>query len=502
MPLQRCIDSPEPMPVKTLTFLLVTLLLALLIVYLNVYGTHYQYNVFEFTPYHNKNIEMEVQRFGIFFYCLSLVIIFLLKIKKAFATTWVTLPYTNAALAFISVGTWIVSTSVFPKGEFQDSFFDHDFETYLQSFFIIFAVLFSVYWIIDMFIRRLQFYVHSAFVEPLQRNLKVLWALHILGSTEKEKAKLKTGKEYIYQTIDGNTAILLALKFDFTHHLARKALPKTLTYERCNDMFGKEAQEIYSAFCKKQLPVCDLESGTKKFLELHYSLLDNLRKNQAPVTRLAKFLKRTCFVLSPVFLMVSLGVVIKPSSILKVIGGIAVLFGLSLKSMFDSFMFMFVTHPFDVGDRISLDVCPMEMFVKDIGVITSQFQTVRGHAFYISNAELHSMKVHNVSRSGDQLSKIQIELSASTDTEVLNQFIDSVESFVDNCSSFSQIDTCVEKIVDCNKLIVLFVVKFRGNFCKGFKRWKRQGWITDHIIKSIQDLGIKYEPLMLKVIKE
>ena len=77
------------------------------------------------------------------------------------------------------------------------------------------------------------------------------------------------------------------------------------------------------------------------------------------------------------------------SSLLASDSHILPLYAESAQNVFDSIVFLFVTHPFDTGDRIQLDEAIM--VVKRMSLLSSQFTLADGTDMYVSNALLASM---------------------------------------------------------------------------------------------------------------
>lgn len=62
------------------------------------------------------------------------------------------------------------------------------------------------------------------------------------------------------------------------------------------------------------------------------------------------------------------------------------IFGNSAKNMFEGIIFMFVTHPFDVGDRLLID--GNNLIVKELGILYTIFQKWDGQVIYTPNSVL------------------------------------------------------------------------------------------------------------------
>ncbi|PWN30201.1 hypothetical protein BDZ90DRAFT_229222 [Jaminaea rosea] len=93
----------------------------------------------------------------------------------------------------------------------------------------------------------------------------------------------------------------------------------------------------------------------------------------------------------------------------------AFVFKESAQNVFDSIVFIFVTHPMDTGDRIQLG--DAVMCVKKMSLLSSEFTLADGTDMYVANAVLANMMIVNFRRSGYQWENflIQVDLSTSLD---------------------------------------------------------------------------------------
>ncbi|KAG6833603.1 hypothetical protein H0H87_004230 [Tephrocybe sp. NHM501043] len=71
----------------------------------------------------------------------------------------------------------------------------------------------------------------------------------------------------------------------------------------------------------------------------------------------------------------------------------------SASSAFDSIMFLFVTHPYDTGDRCFID--QEILVVKKVGLFATVFARSDGSETYYFNSQLFTKFITNVRRSGD-----------------------------------------------------------------------------------------------------
>ena len=84
-------------------------------------------------------------------------------------------------------------------------------------------------------------------------------------------------------------------------------------------------------------------------------------------------------------------------------------FGNSARSMFEGIIFLFVTHPFDVGDRVLID--DQNLNVKELGILTTVFQRWDGQVIYMPNCILSTKDIMNVRRSPNQIDVVEITIA-------------------------------------------------------------------------------------------
>lgn len=96
----------------------------------------------------------------------------------------------------------------------------------------------------------------------------------------------------------------------------------------------------------------------------------------------------------------------------------AFIFKESAQNVFDSIVFIFVTHPMDTGDRIQLGEAVM--VVKKMSLLSSEFTLADGTDMYVANAVLANMMIINFRRSGYQWENFLIQVDINTTLEQLD----------------------------------------------------------------------------------
>jgi len=87
-------------------------------------------------------------------------------------------------------------------------------------------------------------------------------------------------------------------------------------------------------------------------------------------------------------------------------------------SMFDAIMFLFVTHPFDTGDRCFIDA--ENLTVKRMGLFATVFVRSDGTEAYYSNNQLFTKFITNVRRSDKMVEGLTMQVAWRTPLEKLD----------------------------------------------------------------------------------
>ncbi|KAG9097041.1 hypothetical protein FRC07_010843, partial [Ceratobasidium sp. 392] len=112
-----------------------------------------------------------------------------------------------------------------------------------------------------------------------------------------------------------------------------------------------------------------------------------------------------------------------------IILGFSFIFGNSAKTLFESLIFIFSTHVYDVGDLVMID--DQALFVKEFGLFSTTFRRVDGQEIIAPNALLASVKlIHNVRRSGAMWETTDLQVGYDTPLEVLEQLRQRLKKYV------------------------------------------------------------------------
>ncbi|KAJ3015866.1 hypothetical protein HKX48_004342, partial [Thoreauomyces humboldtii] len=133
-------------------------------------------------------------------------------------------------------------------------------------------------------------------------------------------------------------------------------------------------------------------------------------------------------------------------------------FGTAARTAFESLLFLFVTHPYDAGDRVMID--NQNLLVEEVGVLTTIFKRMDGQLIYAPNTLIATKLIHNLRRSGDQSEAIEIQIDFNTPESRLRELRDRLLEFVKSepREFVGSCDMHISEIENINKLKVNIIL--------------------------------------------
>ncbi|RVW44024.1 Mechanosensitive ion channel protein 10 [Vitis vinifera] len=109
----------------------------------------------------------------------------------------------------------------------------------------------------------------------------------------------------------------------------------------------------------------------------------------------------------------------------------AFMFGNTCKTVFEAMIFVFVMHPFDVGDRCVID--GVQMTVEEVNILTTIFLRYDNEKIFYPNSVLATKPISNFYRSpemgGDS---VEFAVDFSTSMETIAALKDGIKTYLEN----------------------------------------------------------------------
>jgi len=183
------------------------------------------------------------------------------------------------------------------------------------------------------------------------------------------------------------------------------------------------------------------------------------------------------------------------------------MFGSSAKTLFESTVFLFVTHPYDVGDRVDIavsDTNKLKLIVQDMGLLTTTFRTIDGKEYYAPNAVLATKFIHNVRRSGNQTDQLLINVDPLTSRDKLQRFRDHLHQMIEKEGRdfTGKFEIVVDEMVDMQRMTLRVVVEHRSNWQDGPRKRMRTSKLYLAIRDALQAVGICWMPSTMAALED
>lgn len=172
-------------------------------------------------------------------------------------------------------------------------------------------------------------------------------------------------------------------------------------------------------------------------------------------------------------------------------------------SLFDSFLFIVYTHPYDIGDRILINMGKGDdnLIVKSIGLTSTVFERWNNEIVIISNKNLKDQVIKNIKRSKSQSWKIDVMISRK-DLYKFHSLKRHISSFVKENIAFREFELAINEISENSFLNTSFIITHSVNYQNGFFMWYAQNRFMKKLLMELKRLKIEYLPIDMNLIIE
>ncbi|KAF2834769.1 serine/threonine protein kinase-like protein [Patellaria atrata CBS 101060] len=169
------------------------------------------------------------------------------------------------------------------------------------------------------------------------------------------------------------------------------------------------------------------------------------------------------------------------------------IFAGTCQEVLGSCIFLFVKHPFDIGDRVDLGVD--QLTVEHISLLFTQFKRVNtGKMVQIPNIVLNGLWVENVSRSKSMREQIYIFVNFDTSFEDIKALKAELQNFVldkENNRDFQpEIEVEVTGIAEMNKLELRAEIRHKSNWANETVRAARRSKFMCALVLALRKIPV------------
>ncbi|TBU06766.1 mechanosensitive ion channel protein [Hamiltosporidium magnivora] len=196
-------------------------------------------------------------------------------------------------------------------------------------------------------------------------------------------------------------------------------------------------------------------------------------------------------------------------SVLSAMFGTGFVFQSSVKNAIDSLIFLFCIHPFDIGDRviIELDKILENLVVTELNVFSTVFHRWDGTLIYVPNSVLCEKSISNIRRSGVIAETHLVTISYDTPEHKIKNFKSIIRNFLrlnqDNYNEYFMLN--FDTLENTNKLNLKVYMQYKSNYQNYEVYLTRRSKFIALIVNALRYLKIEYklprQPVLLENIE-
>ncbi|XP_023642082.1 mechanosensitive ion channel protein 5 [Capsella rubella] len=180
---------------------------------------------------------------------------------------------------------------------------------------------------------------------------------------------------------------------------------------------------------------------------------------------------------------------------------VAFVFGNSCKTIFEAIIFLFVMHPFDVGDRCEID--GVQLVVEEMNILTTVFLRYDNQKIIYPNSVLGTKPIANYYRSPDMGDAVEFCIHIATPPEKIAAIKQRILSYVDNKKDYWYPAPMIVflSMDNLNSVKIAVWLTHRMNHQDMGERYIRRGLLLEEVGKACRELDIEYRlyPLNINV---
>lgn len=337
--------------------------------------------------------------------------------------------------------------------------------------------------------------------------------LHRFGNAANRMAGDFTGRKVLNQDHPRKVVSELLRSTASSHTLARlffrtfkRPDRDTLTFEDLQPAFTSvdEAEACFGVFDKDLNGDITMEELELVCNEIHLekkAIAASLKDFDSVIKKLDEVFVFVIFVITIVVFIsiISNSAAAALTSAGTVVLGLAWVLQATAQEFLQSIIFVFVKHPFDVGDRVTVYGNTGSMmrgddyYVQEISLLYTEFKKMEGHTVQAPNSLLNTLFILNQRRSTGLSDPIQLKLRFGTPVDLIDELKERMLQFVlvHKRDYAPKILTEVTTIDELYSITMNFIFFHKSSFQNELLRLQRHDKFAVELMKQIHALGIQ-----------
>ncbi|KAK7354613.1 hypothetical protein VNO80_20078 [Phaseolus coccineus] len=167
------------------------------------------------------------------------------------------------------------------------------------------------------------------------------------------------------------------------------------------------------------------------------------------------------------------------------------MFGNTAKTVFETIIFVFIVHPFDVGDRCVID--GVQMVVEEMNILTTVFLRYDNEKNSYPNSVLATKPISNFNRSPEMSDSVEFAVDVSTSIESIGALKGKLKVYLESRPQHwhTKHMVLVKDIENVNKMKMAVNVTHTINFQNYGDKNSRRSELVMELKKILEHLNIK-----------
>ncbi|KAL6209194.1 hypothetical protein ACLB2K_020137 [Fragaria x ananassa] len=178
---------------------------------------------------------------------------------------------------------------------------------------------------------------------------------------------------------------------------------------------------------------------------------------------------------------------------------VAFIFGNSCKTVFEAVIFLFVMHPFDVGDRCEIE--GVQMVVEEMNILTTVFLRYDNLKIVYPNSTLSTKPINNFYRSPDTGDAVEFCVHITTPADKIAVMKQRMISYIENKKEHWHPSPMIilKEVEELNRMRFAVWLTHRMNFQDMGEKWARRALLLEEMVRIFQELDIQYRLLPIDI---
>ncbi|KAK3436054.1 hypothetical protein EUGRSUZ_C00714 [Eucalyptus grandis] len=169
------------------------------------------------------------------------------------------------------------------------------------------------------------------------------------------------------------------------------------------------------------------------------------------------------------------------------------------KAIFEAVIFVFIMHPFDVGDRCVID--GVQLMVEEMNILNTVFLKLDNEKIFYPNSVLATKPISNYNRSPDMGDKVEFSIDFMTPFERIGAMKEKIGKYLEknHLHWHPNHNLLVSEIENVNKIKMGLYVNHTMNFQDYAEKGRRRTELVMELKRIFDDLNIRYNLLPQEV---